>query len=108
GPGLGDEMALELGAAQIARGPAKTVGEIGGESAEVLDDAGEGPVGEGDVMRSRRRPQARHHDVDAGSLVLAVPFGGQTARKAEAARSGMRRHDPNDAASCPGAAAREK
>ncbi|MEA2808538.1 MAG: hypothetical protein QOJ17_2679 [Rhodospirillaceae bacterium] len=101
-------MAPEFGAAQVARGPAKAIGEIGGESVEVLHDAGEGPVGKRDVMWTRRRRELCHHDVDAGSLVLAVPFGGQAAREAEAARSGMRRHDPDDAAPCPGAAACEK
>jgi len=101
-------MALELGAAQVVRGPAKAIGEIGGESVEVLHDAGERPVGERDVMRPRRRREPCHHDVDAGSFVLAVPIGRQAAGEAEAARSGMRRHDPDDAAPCPAAAAREK
>jgi hypothetical protein len=32
-------MALELGAAQVTRGPATAIGEIGGESVEVLRDA---------------------------------------------------------------------
>ena len=67
-------------------------------------------------MSSRRRPRdadattarAPHHDVDAGRLVLAMPFARQAAGEAKTARSGMRRHDPDDAAPRPATAAREK
>ena len=48
------------------------------------------------------------HDVDAGRLVLAMPFERQAAGEAEAARPGMRRHDPDDGAPRPLAAAREE
>ena len=101
-------MALELGAAQVARGPAKAIGEIGGESVEVLHDAGEGPVGEGRVMRTRRRRESSHHDVDAGRLILAVPSARQAAGEAKTAWSGMRRHDPDHAAARPGTTAGKK
>src|SRR3984957_12971596 len=108
GPSLGSKMALELGAARIAGGPAQAIGEIGGEAVEVLHDAGECPVGGGRVRRARRRREPRQHNVDAGRLVLAMPFARQAAGEAKAAWSGMRWHDPDDALPRPATAAREK
>ena len=95
---LRGEMRRQLGAAIVGRGPGQTFGQVVREFGEIGHDAGERPVGEGDGVRPRRRREPAQHDVDAGRLVLAVPFGRQAAREAEAARSGMRRHDPDDRA----------
>ena len=58
-----------------------------GKLQEIGHDAGEGPIGEGDMRRMRRGTRPRIV-MSMPGLVLAMPFGQQAAGEAEAARSG--------------------
>src|SRR5215207_7211207 len=69
---LPGEMRCHSFATVVRRAPAQATCEEIRKLQEIGHDAGESPIGEGDVRRMRRGRQAAHGDVDAGRLVLAM------------------------------------
>jgi hypothetical protein len=88
--------------------PSQPVGEINRECFDVGDDARERPLRKRDRVWLRRRRKITEHDVNAWSLILAVPRRRKTAGEAHPVWPTLRRHDPDHAAACPGAAMLEE
>jgi hypothetical protein len=88
--------------------PSQSVGEVNRKRFDVRDDARERPFRKRDRVWPRRRRKTAQHDVNARCLVLAVPRRRKAAGEAHPMRSVLRRHDPDHAAACPGAATLEE
>src|SRR5437660_4825587 len=88
--------------------PSQPVGEINRERFDVGDDARERPLRKRDRVWLRRRRKTAEHDLHARSLVLPMPRRRKTAGEAHPMWPMLRRHDPDHAATCPGAAPPEE